>query len=328
MIMKKIFVSIVMLTLTLGAEAQMTPEAIMGNCPAVPSAESLVDYFVKQSNPELGDDEKHNAAVDAYFKQLADARKRATKYMDNQPIPSDAFAKQRARQLKEHSKAKAGAAANMNQFLATLTLAQQEALKKCKNEQESMAYLKKIGRWDAFTEMMSGSGAPNTDTGLTKEEQEWSSKDLTADIEADQRRREAAAENRIALFSKYQEAKAVMDEKAGEIWGKLLNAQEGATNHGSGSVLNLRAQLKDLLTGFYKKWVPQWINMHNTEMEAWKLSLDVSKKKDKKNNALRQINGMGPLSVYEREDFGTAIMYLDKAADILLGENYEYPEEE
>ena len=213
MIMKKIFVSIVMLTFTLGAEAQMTPEAIMGSCPAVPSVESLVDYFVKQSNPELGDDEKHNAVVEAYFKQLADARKRAAKYMDNQPIPSDAFAKQRARQLKEHSKAKAGAAANMNQFLATLTLAQQEALKKCKNEQESMAYLKKIGRWDAFTEMMSGSGAPNTDTGLTKEEQEWSSKDLTADIEADQRRREAAAENRIALFSKYHEAKAVMDEK-------------------------------------------------------------------------------------------------------------------
>jgi hypothetical protein len=326
---KNIFVLFALMWLVTGAKAQMTPEGIIGNCPDVPTVESLVDYFTKQYDyQEETAVSKRNAVVDNFFKRLKEVKASAAHSMEQMPIPSNAENQKRAKQLDRQAANRANAGAVMQKFVSSLTPAQQKEFMKCKNEQEAMKYLQKIGRWEEFSALMSGAGNPNGNGGLTKEEKEWSMKDLFADIEADQRRRDAAMENCQAVQNKYLEAKQVMEQKYGELYGKLEDAIEGQrTGKGSGSVLNLRQQLKDLVKGFYEEWVPKWLNAHNEDMEAWKSSMDLCKKKDRKENAMRRLGGQAPLSAFERSDFGLATMYLEKASDILIGETYEEPEE-
>ena len=52
-----------------------------------------------------------------------------------------------------------------------------------------------------------------------------------------------------------------------------------------------------------------------------------AKMNDKKDDITRRVNGMGPKSAVERDDYSTALWYLQAAYDLLLGERYEFPEE-
>jgi hypothetical protein len=177
--------------------------------------------------------------------------------------------------------------------------------------------------------MMMDAGAPATDTGLTKEEMEWMRKDLSAENNALANRSGQVAEKHIALMSKYREALEDLNKKAGELCGAIADADEGvATGKGSGNPGILRSQLKDLLTSFYEKWASDYIIIHNEKMEVHKLFVEFCKKKDKKDEVMNRMNGVGPLPPVAQGAYSEALLHLDYAQDILLGESYEYPEEE
>ena len=328
---KRIIISFVLLmAVATGAMAQLTPEGIMGKCPSVPSKENIADYLIKQSEywTFLNYKDRHNAAVENYFKTLKEARDNSARILEGMPAASDKQAKARQKQLENHGKAKQSAGAKMKQFLATLTPEQRKYVES-HGEEDNIAYIRKIGKWKEFETMMMDAGAPATDTGLTKEEMEWMRKDLSAENNALANRSGQVAEKHMALMSKYREALEDLNKKAGELCGAIADADEGvATGKGSGNPGILRSQLKDLLTSFYEKWASDYIIIHNEKMEVHKLFVEFCKKKDKKDEVMNRMNGVGPLPPVAQGAYSEALLHLDYAQDILLGESYEYPEEE
>lgn len=328
---KKILISFVLLTaMATGAMAQLTPEGIMDKCPGVPSKENIADYLIKQSEywTFLNYKDRHNAAVENYFKTLKEVRDNAARILEGMPAASDKQAKARSKQLESHGKAKQSAGAKMKQFLATLTPEQRKYVES-HGEEDNIAYIRKIGKWKDFETMMMDAGAPKTDTGLTKEEMEWSRKDLSAENKALAKRAEQIEDKRMALMSKYREALEDLNKKAGELCGKIEEGDENnAYGSGQSTPGSLRSRLKDLLTSFYEKWASDYINIHNERMEVHKLFVEFSKKKDKKDEVMNRMNGVGPLPPVAQGGYSEALMHLDYAQDILLGEMYEYPDEE
>lgn len=331
MMKKKIMMTFALLVaVTTGAMAQLTPEGIMDKCPGVPSKENIADYLIKQSDywTFLNYQDRHNAAVENYFKTLKEARDNTAKILEGMPAASDNQAKARPGQLEAHGKAKQSAGQKMKQFLSTLTPEQRKYVES-HGEEDNIAYIRKIGKWKEFETLMMDAGAPATDTGLTKEELAWTRKDLSAEDDALAKRALQVEEKRMALLTRYNEAKQKMEEQAGELCGRIADADEGvATGKGSGNPGALRSQLKDLLTSFYEKWVPEYINIHNEKMEVHKLFVEFCKKTDKKTEVMNRMNGVGPLPPIAQGAYSEALLHLDYALDILLGEVYEYPEEE
>lgn len=328
--MKKIFVTTMLFLGAMVVSAQMTPESIIGSCPSVPSWENIADYLMKQNFAiALGyEREASNVVVDNYFKSLRNAENSSRQMVANMPAPNGNAAQKRGQQIDKQRDDRAAAGQKMKQFMASLTPEQQKMLMNCKNEQESMAAIKKMGKWDEFSALMSGTNTSGNDSPLTKEEQEWAYKDLSAENANANRKIDEAMDAVTKVRQRYQETWPAIEKKAGELAGKIENAQEGAVGKGNGSVESLRAQLKDLLEGYYSKIIPDYLDAHRKHMEAIKAKVNVAKMNDKKENMTRQINGQGPAAPIERDDYSTALWYLTTAYDILLGEMYEFPEEQ
>jgi hypothetical protein len=330
--MKRKLLSLLVLLVAVatGAMAQLMPEGIMDKCPSVPSKENIADYLAKQSEywSFLNSQDSQNAAVDNYFKTLKEARDNTARILEGMPAASDNQAKARPKQLENHGKAKHSAGAKMKEFIAKLTPEQQEYLN-THGEEDNIEYIRNIGKWKEFETMMMDAGAPKTDTGLTKEELEWTRKDLTAENDALVKRALQVEEKRMALLSKYREALEKMNEQAGELCAKIESGDEdNAYGSGQSNPNALRSRLKDLLTSFYEKWAADYIIIHNEKMEVHKLFVEFCKKKDKKDEVMNRMNGVGPLPPIAQGAYSEALMHLDLAQDILLGEMYEYPEEE
>ena len=327
--MKKIIVLAALVAANLWAYAQMTPEAIMGSCPQMPDWHDVADYFIKQNyGTALGfESSASNVAVDNYFKMLRDAENSSRIMVAKMPAPNDNEAKKRGQQINKQRNDRMAAGMKMKQFYESLTPEQQKTLMNCKNEQESMAAIKKMGKWEEFSALMSGTNTSGSDSPLTKEEQEWLSKDLSAENANAARKIDDAIEALNKVRQRYQETWPAVEEKASAIAGKIVNAEEAAVGKGSGSVKSLRAQLRDLLEDYYSGIIPDYLKAHQAHMDAVRSRMSVAKMNDKKDTFTRRINGLGPASSIERDDYSTAMWYLKTAYDILLGESYEFPEE-
>ena len=327
--MKKILLVATLLA-AMTARAQMTPEAIMGSAPGMPSWESVADYFKGLTYYiPLGIEPHRNTAIDGYFASLKTATKKANTSVMSQPMNVDNSAAQaRAAQLNKQSQSRAAAGQKMQNFVMSLTPEQQQKFMNCKNEQESMNYLKKIGKWDEFAALMSGTPTPSDNGGLTKEEEKWATMDLSAEIEQS-----------ADLIAKAREAKAKLKEEINKAWesnnallslpGKIEGAQEDAAyGHGnSGTVAQLRAQYQRELDNFYSIWAPKWLRAQQDMLDALRAALIVDKKVDKKAEILGRLSGVGPNPAIAQTAYIRAFEYLREAEDILMGEEFVEPEE-
>jgi len=327
--MKKIlFVAAFLAAMT--ANAQMTPEAIIGSAPGMPSWESVADYFkgLNYYTP-LGIEPHRNTAIDGYFASLKNATEKANTSIMSQPMHVDnSVAQARAAQLNRQANSRAAAGQKMQNFVMSLTPEQQQKFMNCKNEQEAMKYLQKIGKWDEFAALMSGTPTPSDNGGLTKEEEKWVSMDLTAELEQSGNRIAEARQAKAKLKEEIQkawESNVALTSLPGEIEGAEEDAVYGSGN--SGTVSRLRAQYQRELENFYSTWAPKWLRAQQDMLDALRAALLVDKKVDKKAEILNRLSGVGPYPAIAQSAYMRAFEYLREAEDILMGEEYVEPEE-
>ena len=326
--MKKTIILAMMFMGTIFASAQMTPEAILGSAPATPDWHDVADSLIRREFCQpLGYEATSNAAVDNYFKMLKNAETSSREMIAKMPAPSNKDAQKRNQQIEQQRNDRAAAGQKMKQFMASLTPEQQKMLMSCKNEQESMNAIKKMGKWEEFSALMSGTKTSGSDSPLTKEETEWMYKDLTTENAVASQKIDAALETRNKVIQRYQDTYPAIHEKAHAISAEITDAQFAVVGKGSGDVDALRAQLKDLLMNYYGGILPEYLRAQQTYLQAIKSRMATAKMNDKKDDITRRVNGMGPKSAVERDDYSTALWYLQAAYDLLLGERYEFPEE-
>ena len=328
--MKKVLFLAAIVAATLSAQAQKTPEAIMGACPGTPSWESVADYLIRQNfSTYLDFKSDRNAAIDGYYKTLQKAREDAHKAV-NQPANVDNTAAQkRAAQLKKQETSRQNAGAKFQSFFSSLTPEQQRTLANCKSEEESMRAIQKMGKWEEFSALMSGTETPSDNAGLTKEEQKW----LTMDLSGEKSRAYGKIADAIAAKNKikmeYREAyEKAMEKTFKPLISDIIDALEGeAFGKGSGNSAASKANLKRELDAFYAKWAPRYLQAHTAVLDAMRAALVVDEKVDKQADINNRMAGLGPLPPIGRATYSRAIEYVQEAYDILLGENWKAPEE-
>ena len=328
--MKKIVFFAAIIAVTLSAHAQKTPEAIMGACPGTPSWESVADYLIRQNfSTYLDFKSDRNAAIDGYYKTLQKAREDAHKAV-NQPVNVDNTAAQkRAAQLKRQEQSRQDAGAKMRNFMASLTPEQQKILMNCKSEEESMRAIQKMGKWEEFSALMSGTETPSDNGGLTKEEQKWLTMDLSAEKASAYGKIADAIDAKNKVIIEYREAyEKAFETTFGPLSSGIIDALEGeAFGKGSGNSAASKANLKRELDAFYAKWAPRYLQAHTAVLDAMRAALVVDEKVDKQADINNRMAGMGPLPPIGRATYSRAIEYVQEAYDILLGENWKAPEE-
>ena len=301
----------------------------MDACPGTPSWESVADYLIRQNFWDYLDLESGNAAIDGYYKTLQKAREDAHKAVNQSARVDNTDAQKRAAQLKKQEQSRQSAGAKFQSFYNSLTPEQQKNLMNCKSEEESMKAIKKMGKWEEFSALMSGTETPSDNAGLTKEEQKWLTMDLSAEKASAYGKIADAIEAKNKVKFEYQEALEKATEKTfGPLRSKIIDAQESeAFGKGSGgNSAALQANLKRELDAFYAKWAPQYLKAHTAVLDAMRAALVVDAKVDKQAEINNRMAGMGPLPPLGQATYSRAIDYVQEAYDILLGEDYNAPE--
>ena len=192
-----------------------------------------------------------------------------------------------------------------------------------------MRAIQKMGKWEEFSALMSGTETPSDNGGLTKEEQKWLTMDLSAEkASAYGKIADAiAAKNKIKM--EYREAyEKAMEKTFKPLISDIIDALEGeAFGKGSGNSAASKANLKRELDAFYAKWAPRYLQAHTAVLDAMRAALVVDEKVDKQADINNRMAGMGPLPPIGRATYSRAIEYVQEAYDILLGENWKAPEE-
>ena len=269
-----------------------------------------------------------NAAVDHYFLDLQATSKRYAEEVEKMPAVSHAPATTRKKQLESNAQNRADAGRKMMQFIATLTPEQQKQMMSFDDEQQAMAYLKKIGKWDELMSVMGGVAADVPEKGLTAEEDDLLQRDLNEEFMAVTERMTAAQTSRDSMLALIQAEWEPVEERVNALTGKLIDAEEGeASGKGSGNSDALRAEIRQLLSDYYQSVIPRWLEIHQRQLDAVRARVEVGRLFDRKADLMNNIAGQPPLPPVAQQSFIFALEYLRTALDILLGDEYYAPEE-
>lgn len=308
--MKTIFKAILVViatTLSLSISAQTTPEEIMRMRPQLPDSRSMAEYMVTGEN----------AKVQAYINQLDATIKSLSTELSKIQMDNSREVQKKQQHIQQTAAARQDAGKRMMGFINSLTPEQQQKMMSFRREEDSMNYIKSIGKWDEFMAIMSGVD-PNigNEELISEDETAWISKDLSAEWDAVLSATQTAKQQFVSYVASVMDEGEKVSEEAKKLYTTTTNLM------GKETLYNLDIEkYNEHMVSFYVGKMAKWKQLFSAYLKTIENQQPVAQKADKQKEVTNRVGGVVTYgSIMQKTTYSKAFEYLGVAKNLFPNE--------